>query len=452
MTLSEIVKACRGSFGYPSEAEVTEISSDTRTIKEGAVFIALKGEKFDGHDFAAEAMEKGAQAVISERNVPGAKCIIVDSTKQALLALGELYRKSFHCPLAAVTGSVGKTTVTEMLWGILSQSGEALKTEENRHNEIGLPLTLFKLNERHKAAVVEMGITAVKGISALSVAAQPDIAVITNIGYSHFESYGSLENILKAKMEILDGAEYSAPLVLNMDDKLLSQVEPRGERKVVFYSVKDKKADFRADLIKEENEKTSFDIIFGNKRLSVTLNCMGRHNVSNALAAFAAAVTMGVSPEQAKAGLESYTPSGFRQQFVQTKSCRVLADLSNFSPEAVKAAVDIIKKCTVGDGGRRIAVLADMTALGKKSAALHKSVGESLEKSGIDMLFCIDDRAEGYIQGAVRKGLSEENARLFSSAEELSKALRETVTPKDTVLLKCRKEYSPFEILKELDK
>ena len=146
------------------------------------------------------------------------------------------------------------------------------------------------------------------------------------------------------------------------------------------------------------------------------------------------------------------TPFVLLQQFIKTKSCRVLAALSNFSPEAVKASAEIIKNCKTGENGRRIAVLSDMTSLGKKSQSLHKSVGESLEKSNIDLLFCIDERAEGYIQGAVKKGLSEQNARLFSDKEELKKALKKTVRPEDVVLLKCRREYTPFEILEELDK
>lgn len=452
MTLNEIVRACRGSFGYPADIEITEISADTRTIRPGSVFIALKGERYDGNDFALEAMEKGAYAVICERPIPGAKCIIVDDIRLSMLLLAESYRRSFPVRLAAVTGSVGKTTVTNMLGNILSLEGKTLVTEENRHDETGMPLTLFKLDASFKNAVVEMGITPKSGVSALSVAAAPDIAVITNIGYSHFESYGSLENILKAKMEILDGADYSSPLVLNFDDKLLSGVTPRGERRVVFYSVKDRKADVFADSIKTENEKVSFNINYNGEKFHVTLNCMGKHNVSNALGAFAAAVTMGVSSENAVKGIEMYVPDGYRQQFVKTKSCRVLTDLSNFSPEAVKAAVDIIKNCEVGEGGRRIAVLADMPALGKKSSALHRSVGESLEKSGIDILYCIDSHAEGYIQGAVKKGHDENNARLFDSSKELAKALEETVRPEDVVLLKCRREYTPLEILAELDK
>lgn len=452
MTLNEIVRACRGSFGYPGDNEINGISSDSRRICKGDVFIALKGENFDGHDFAAEAVENGAVAVVCERPVANVRCIIVDSTRQALLEIAAFYRRRFPVKLAAVTGSVGKTTVTEMLGNILSLSGKTLKTKENQHNEIGLPNTLFRLDDECENAVVEMGITASKGISNLSLAAQPDLCVITGIGHAHFESYNSLEGILKAKLEVLDGASYSAPLVLNSDDKLLSGVDFMGGRKILRYAVKDKTADVRADSIKTENERLTFGINFPDGRISVTLGCMGVHNVYNALAAATAAYEMGADLEKIKSGLESYLPDGYRQQFVQTKRCRVLTDLGNFSPEAVRAAADIIKNCRTGEGGRRIAVLSDMTSLGKKSASLHKLVGENLEKSNIDLLFCIDERAEGYITGAEKKGLASENARLFSSKEELAKALMETVRSQDVVLLKCRREYTPLEILKELDR
>lgn len=448
MTLQEIVRACGGSFGYPSDMETAGICADVGEVKKGSVFIALK----DGDDLAVQAVEKGAEAVICERPIAGVRCVIVDSVRHALLALAAYYRKSFPVKLIAVTGSVGKTSVTEMLHNILELSGESIKTEDNCHDETGLSLTLLRLEKQHKTAAVEMGLTAERGISALSAAAQPDAAVITNIGHAHLENYGSQENILKAKLAVLDGAAADAPLILNMDDKLLAGIELHSARKVVYYSMKDKKADVWADSIRTEDERVSFNINYQNERIPVRLNCMGDHNVGNALAAFAAAAAVGIDPEQAKKGLERYVPDGFRQQFIKTAGCRVLADLGNFSPEAVRAAVSIVNKCKTRSGGRRIAVLSDMPSLGKKSAALHRSVGESLERSGIDMLLCIDDRAAGYIQGAVKKGLPEDQARLFSSPEELCAFLKDNVRPEDVVLLKCRREYSPFSMLEALGK
>lgn len=448
MTLNEIVRACRGSFGYPSEITINKITADLEKVQKGDVFISLDEDENN----AADAFSKGAVAVVCKKPVKDVRCIIVDDTRAALLQIAGFYRRTFPVKLFAITGSVGKTTVTQMLGEILALDGETLSTKENKHNEIGLPTTLFELCESHKNAVVEMGLSAENGISSLSTAARPDVCVITNIGCSHLENYLSLEGILKAKLRILDGADYNAPLVVNKDDKMLSTLDFMGMRKIITYSLKDKSADFYADAVKTVDERLYFNVNYPDGKCSVALNCMGNHNVSNALCAFATAYSQGIDTAKIIEGLAKYTPDNFRQQFVKTKSCRVLADFSNFSPEAVKAAAEIVKNCRTGEGGRRIAVLSDMTNLGKKSPSLHKSVGESLEKSKIDLLFCIDERAEGYIQGAVKKGLPEENARLFSDKEELKKALRETVRPQDVVLLKCRREYTPFEILEELDR
>ncbi|MBE6836662.1 MAG: UDP-N-acetylmuramoyl-tripeptide--D-alanyl-D-alanine ligase [Ruminococcus sp.] len=448
MTLNEIVRACRGSFGYPAEIEINKITADLERVTDGDVFISLEENESD----SVTAFSKGAVAVVCTKPVKDVKCIIVDDTRTALLQIAGFYRRKFPVKLFAITGSVGKTTVTQMLREILSLDGETLSTKENHHNEIGLPTTLFELCENHKNAVVEMGLSATNGISALSTVAQPDVCVITNIGYSHYENYQSHEGILKAKLKVLDGAPYDAPLVVNKDDKILATLDFFGTRKIITYSTKDKSADFYADSVKTVDEKLSFKVNYPDGKCEVNLNCMGYHNVSNALCAFATAYSQGIEVSRIISGLLKYTPDNFRQQFINTKSCRVLADLSNFSPEAVKASAEIIKNCQTGEGGRRIAVLSDMTSLGKKSQSLHKSVGESLEKSNIDLLFCIDERADGYIQGAVKKGLPEENARLFSDKEELKKALKETVKPQDVVLLKCRREYTPFEILEELDR
>ena len=449
MTLNEIVRACRGSFGYPAEIEINKITTSLEKVNTGDVFICLTEDE----NTPADAFSKGAVAVVCKKSVKDVKCIIVDDTRVALLQIAEFYRKKFPVKLFAITGSVGKTTVAIMLDKILSLDGETLSTKENHHNEIGLPTTLFELSESCKNAVVEMGLSAESNsISALSTVAQPDVCVITNIGYSHFETTQSLEATLKAKLKVLDGASYSAPLVINKDDKLLATLDFFGMRKIITYSTKDKTADFYAENVKTSEEKLTFNVNYPDGKIKISLNCMGYHNVSNALCAFATAYSQGIDAEKIAEGLSQYIPDNYRQQFIKTKSCRVLADLSNFSPEAVRASAEIIKNCKTGENGRRIAVLSDMTSLGKKSQSLHKSVGESLEKSNIDLLFCIDERAEGYIQGAVKKGLSEQNARLFSDKEELKKALKKTVRPEDVVLLKCRREYTPFEILEELDK
>ena len=243
MKLSEIVKAVKGSYGYPADMVIDNISTDTRTITQGSVFLALKGARFDGHDFALKAMELGAQAVITERAVEGARCIIVDSTAQALLDLAGYYRDKFDIPLVGVTGSVGKTTTKDMISLVVAQKYKTLKTQGNLNNEIGMPKTLFGIDNQTQAAVIEMGMSARGEISRMSMSCKPSVCVITNIGVSHIEKLGSQENILAAKLEILDGAKQGAPLVLNMDDKFLANAVVHGLRKVWYYSVKEKNCD-----------------------------------------------------------------------------------------------------------------------------------------------------------------------------------------------------------------
>ena len=204
-------------------AVVIQNLTDTRTIKPGSLFIALKGENFDGHNFAAKAMELGAEAVVTERPVEGARCMIVDSTARALLDIAGYYRSKFDVKVVGVTGSVGKTTTKDMIALVVAQKYKTLKTQGNHNNEIGMPQTLFGLDSSYEAAVIEMGMSHQGEISRMSMSCQPDVAVITNIGISHIENLGTQENILKAKLEILDGAAYDAPLILCRDDKLLAE-------------------------------------------------------------------------------------------------------------------------------------------------------------------------------------------------------------------------------------
>ena len=232
LTLYEIIKAVEGSYGYPSTEIISSVSTDTRKITKGCVFIALRGDKFDGHDFAKQAMELGATAVITERPVEGARCIIVDNTKKALADLAGYYRSRFSPVLVGITGSVGKTTTKEMTALVLSGKYMTLKTEGNFNNEIGLPHTLLKLCSEHEAAVIEMGMSDFGEISLLSQISRPTIAVITNIGYSHIENLGSREGILKAKLEILDGTSHDAPLILNGDDDMLSKLKDELNRDI----------------------------------------------------------------------------------------------------------------------------------------------------------------------------------------------------------------------------
>jgi len=448
MTLAEIVKAVDGSFGYPSDAFVESISTDTREKIENSVFIALKGANFDGHDFAKKAMEQGAKAVITERAVESAKCIIVDSTRKALLDLATYYRSKFNIPLVGITGSVGKTTTKEMISLVVSEKFETLKTEGNYNNEIGLPKTLFGLESKHTAAVIEMGMSHLGEISRLSMCSQPNIAVITNIGFSHIENLGTQENILKAKMEILDGTDYDAPLILCYDDKMLRNAQIHGGRKVVYYSVKKKDCDVYATEIKSDENSITFVINYPDGRIDAVINCMGEHNVKNALAAFCVGLQLDIEPEKIVSGIAKYRPDGLRQNVKQSNGKTFIVDCYNASPDSMKAAINVLSNTK--EKGKKICVLADMLELGKMSKTLHRTVGEYVADSSADMLLCFGSNSAYYIEGAVKKGFGADKCAHFETREELAEHLKAMLQEGDTVLFKGSRGMKLEEVINNL--
>ncbi|MBR1384551.1 MAG: UDP-N-acetylmuramoyl-tripeptide--D-alanyl-D-alanine ligase [Ruminococcus sp.] len=436
MSLAEIVSAVDGSFGYPADALVESVSTDTRKIKENSVFIALSGANFDGHDFAAKAMELGALAVITERYVEGAKCIIVDSTGKALSDLAHYYRCKFDIPLVGITGSVGKTTTKDMIACVLARKYKTLKTSGNHNNEIGMPQTLLELDSSYEAAVIEMGMNHSGEMSRLSMCSAPNLCVITNIGVSHIENLGSQENILKAKLEILDGASPDAPLILCRDDKMLASVEIRGSREVMYYSVKKKDSDVYASDIAVKDGAVSFDIKFRGNTYPAKINLLGEHNVKNALAAFCVGVKLGIEPEECIKGIADFKPEGLRQNIGVRNGITLVIDCYNAAPDSMRAALSVLSQIEVPEGGKRICVLADMLELGKNSKTYHRQVGEYVPSSKADLLLCFGENSRSYIDGAVKKGMSADKCFHFDSREELADFLLSAVNKGDAVLFK----------------
>lgn len=434
LNLSEVIRACHGSFGYPADTEISDISTDTRTIKKNSLFIALKGERFDGHDFAVKAMELGAAAVVTERNVEGAKCLIVDSTAQALLDIAGYYRDKFDIPVVGVTGSVGKTTTKDMIALVVSQKYNTLKTQGNFNNEVGMPKTLFGLDGSHTAAVIEMGMSHKGEISRMSMCCKPDVCVITNIGVSHIENLGSQENILKAKMEILDGAKCDAPLVLCKDDRLLAKAEIYSGRRVYYYSAGKKDCDVYASGIRTSENGIDFTINYIDGKLPARLGCLGEHNVKNALAAFCVGLALDIPPEDIVRGIGFFRPEGMRQNVREIGGVTYILDCYNAAPDSMKASLSVLAQTRCA--GRRFCVLGDMLELGKNSARYHKNVGEYVPSSGADELLCFGENSQFYIEGACEKGFDRSHTRLFDSREELADYLKNAVCPGDAVLFK----------------
>lgn len=449
MSLAEIIQAVDGSFGFPVDTMVSAISTDTRKIIENSVFIALKGERFDGHDFAVKAMELGAAAVITERPVQGARCIIVDSTAKALLDLANHYRRKFDIPVIGVTGSVGKTTTKDMIACVASRKYKTLKTQGNLNNEIGLPQTLFGLDSEYQAAVIEMGMSHFGEISRLSMCACPTCAVITNIGVSHIENLGTQENILKAKLEILDGADYDAPLILSKDDKLLAGVEIHGGRRVVYFSIKKKDCEVYASDIETDESSVAFTVNYPGGKIDAVINCLGEHNVKNALAAFCVGLELGIEPEEIVKGIGDFRPDGLRQNTAVKNGVRFIVDCYNAAPDSMKASLSVLSQ--VKTEGKRYAVLADMLELGKNTKQYHKTVGKYVAASKADMLLCYGENSRYYIEGAVQSGFPEENCLHFDDRQEIAKYLKGVLKEGDTVLLKGSRGMKLEEVLNALE-
>ncbi len=419
----------------PCNAEITCISTDTRQLPEGCLFLALRGEKFDGHDFVQQAIAAGAAAAVTDTQIGDLPCVVVPDTRQALLDIGRYYREMFDIPLVAVTGSVGKTTTKEMIACVLSESFCTLKTEKNFNNEIGMPKTLFGLTKEHGAAVIEMGMNHFGEISRMTRSAKPTIAVITNIGYSHIEHLGSQEGILKAKLEVLEGMEDGAPLIVSADDPMLCDLKKKLDRPVFTYSVSTENspvgADVYAEDIKEDDGVTTFTIRHAENSILAVLPTVGIHNVKNALAAYLVGLLAGMTPQEIVCGLAKYQPTGMRQNIMEKNGQTVIADCYNASPDSMRAGLGVLGnfRCS----GRKIAVLGDMLELGEHSEMLHAKVGEMAKNAGIDMLFCYGSAARGIAANAG------DAVAVFCTedADGLTEALRKTLGEGDCVLFKA---------------
>lgn len=417
----------------PLEAEITYVSTDTRDLPQGCLFVALRGARFDGHDFVRQAIESGAVAAVTEVPVEGCPCLVVKNTGRALLLIAAHYRSKFHPVLVGVTGSVGKTTTKEMIACVLESQFRTLKTEGNLNNEIGMPKTLFRLEEGHEAAIIEMGMSHFGEISRLSRTAQPTIGVITNIGFSHIENLKTQEGILQAKLEILDGMASDAPLVVNGDDLLLDPLERKLDRPVMTYGMRNEKADVRAvDLVRKPQSTHFWILTKADERYPVVLPCAGDHNVMNALAAFCVGRLVGIAPEKICGALAQYQTVGLRQNIYRRGAYTIIADCYNASPDSMKAALTVLQEMPCK--GRRVAVLGDMLELGEMSRQLHTLVGEMAAECEVDALFCYGKESFYLAQRAAMRAVSVYHTE---DPRELCRVIRQYLRPGDVVLFKA---------------
>lgn len=430
-TASEIAEVTGGRL-IGADVTVTGVSTDTRTIEKGMLFVAVRGESFDGNDFIDAAAEKGAAAVISDREEGAVShsvtVILVRDSRAAQLALARHHRMKFPLKLVGVTGSVGKTSTKDMVFAVLSAQFNTLKTEGNFNNDIGLPRTLFRLNESYGAAVIEMGMSDLGEISVLSGAAVPDICIITNIGWCHIENLKTRENILRAKLEILDGASESAPLILNGDDEFLKNVDIPG-RRIVKYG-RSEGCDVRAENIVQNADGQEFTLLYRGKSYGAKLPVVGEHHVMNALAAFAAGIEAGMSPEEIVPAFMRYEASGMRQRVEKRGDITVILDCYNASPTSMESSLSVLGGMTVP--GRKCAVLGDMLELGEMSAQLHAGVADYIMKNA-DCAFLYGAEMAHCRERLERAGFE---AHHSTDKAALTAELLEWLRPGDAVLFK----------------
>lgn len=418
--------ACR------EDKEVLSICTDSRKITKGCLFIALVGERFDGHDFVASAFEQGAVAAVCSKAVEAdGEVIAVEDTGLAFLQLAAYYRSLFSIPVVGITGSVGKTTTKEMVYAVLSEKYNTLKNEGNLNNEIGLPTTVFRLDSDCEAAILEMGMSAFGEISRLTKVAQPSVGIISKIGVSHIEHLGSREGILKAKLEVLDGLKPGAPLIVNGDDDLLSTVK-LNDRRVIRFGIENAENEYIAKDIQQGEQSTTFTVVFGGKVQTVTIPTVGRHNVYNALSAFAAGIELGVTAEQAAAGLEKYVTSGMRQRIRDFNGITLIEDCYNASPDSVRAAIEVLVSM---NAKTKALVFGDMLELGSISAEAHAELGTLAAQKGIDRLYTYGEMAALAAEAAKESNIA--FAKSFDDKKALALQLKADLSAGDAVLFKA---------------
>lgn len=429
-TLQEAAAA----LGLPqmqAQATLADVCTDTRKIQPGSLFVCLRGERFDGHSFASQAAQLGAAALLVDHPVDAdVPQLVVTDTGKALLQLAGWYRRRFQLPVVGLTGSVGKTTTKEFIALVLGAKYNTLKTQGNLNNEIGVPQMLFRLEDSHTAAVIEMGMNHFGEISRLTRAVAPTVGLITNIGVSHIENLGSRAGILQAKLEILEGMAPDAPLIVNMDNDMLRTVK-LGDRPLLTFAIDDQRADFTATDIAEQGSTTTFTVHHSTFTRPVTIPTVGIHNVYNALAAMAVGYVTGVDPAAAASALANYVPAGMRQNLVQVGGVQVIEDCYNASPDSMRAALQTLGKLPVH---RRYAVLGAMLELGDYAKEAHTQVGKMAAENGIDGVLAYGADAAYIVEAAKQAGL--ENARLFDTKEALAQSLAQQVQPGDGVLFK----------------
>ncbi len=436
LALTRIAEFISASGDFSPKIGADGYSIDSRTIAPHQLFFAVKGERFDGHDFVAHAFERGAAGAVVRRDQLGRyanreQLLAVEDTLIALQSLATAVRKLWGKPLIGVTGSAGKTTTKDAIAHVLSSRFRVLKSEGNLNNHFGLPLMLLKLEPEDDVAVIEMGMSHAGEIRALAKIARPETGVVTNVAPVHLEFFDSLAGIARAKYELVESLPGSGTAILNADDEYVSQFGRDFKGKVVMFGTRSS-ADVRAENIQSNGSSgTEFDVAVGSLREHAKLPLVGEHNVSNALAAVAVGVQQGLAPSEAIQALATLAASEKRGQVLQLGNITVINDCYNSNPKALKAMVDALAGMP---GKRHIVVAGEMLELGPTGEEMHRDAGRYIAGKKIDVLLGVRGLAQAAVEAAKQAGI---RAEFVASAEEAGEWLRRETREGDAVLLKA---------------
>ena len=461
LTLSKIARACGGTlYGGNGDLEVEGVVTDSRQVKKNDLFLAIKGEKVDGHRFIPAVMAQGAAAALCE-DAPAEPCgpyILVQDVLKALQDIAAYYRDGLSIPIVGITGSVGKTSTKECIASVLSQKFCVLKTEGNFNNEIGVPLTLLKIREEHEAAVLEMGINHFGEMHRLGRMVRPDVMVYTNIGECHLEFLGTRDGILQAKTEVLEEMNPEGSVIVNGDDDKLSTLQDQesrqlGSKQLIRYGQGEgmdisayqlrSKGLFGTDIMLETPK--------GSKEVHIPLP--GSHMIYNAMAAAAVGMVLGCSLTQIADGIAAVQPTGGRSNIIRAGSLTIIDDCYNANPVSMCAALDLLALSDT----RKAAILGDMFELGEDSAAMHARVGRYAAQSGTDVVICIGEQSrymadEAQAACTEQTGTQKTQVYYYKDRDTFLAEMDTLLQPGDTILVKASHGMQFTEIVERLQK
>jgi UDP-N-acetylmuramoyl-tripeptide--D-alanyl-D-alanine ligase len=459
-TIAQVAGALgtRPGAGLDPVARLAGVSIDSRTVRAGELFVAIHGPRHDGHDHVASALESGAlAALVAETQMPryagwvGDRCITVADTFEALKQLARAVREAWGGKIAGVTGSVGKTTTKEILAALLGAKLRVLKSEGNLNNEYGLPLTLFRLEETHQAAVLEMGMSRRGELARLAAIARPDVGVVTRVSPAHLEFFASVDEIALAKRELIEGLNgRSSTAVLNADDSRVAAFGAYAPGRVLTYGI-EKPAFFMAEEIEDRGALgTAFDYVSPEGRVRLELTVPGRHAIANALAALAAASVWGIGAAEAQNVFRTLRTPAMRGELLQfSNGAALINDSYNSSPAALQAMTELL--AATPNFKRRILAAGEMRELGISSPALHREAGQFAAKTGkIDWIIGVTGDAVQLVEGAVAAGFSRSKAKFFATPPEAAEYLGSLVASGDLLLVKGSRGVKMEQIVEAL--